>query len=232
MEPNPQISVVVPVFNNANTLRELTERIAKHLNDYHFEIIYINDASQDQSPQIIQSISDAYHQVRSKSLLRNQGQQKAILEGLKLAQGNRVVVLDADLQDVPERILGLYALLENHTGACFIKRIGNYQRTTRMITSRVLKRMIQWKTKLHYRAGSYYMVDQVTLKKILEVAPAVKYPYLSIMVAVFASEITYLEARRAKTNEASSYTFKKRLKYAYRAFHCANVCKKLKKQHS
>lgn len=232
MDTKIDISIVVPVYNNSSTISELTQRITSHLGKYNFEIIYVDDASQDQVRQMIESmVKKKVLGVRLLPLPYNQGQQKATMEGLKLARGRRIVVLDADLQDQPERILDLHEILENYSGACFIKRAGEYQKKGRMLTSRILKLVVQWISKLNYKAGSFYMIDQHTLKRILAASSDIKRPYLSIMAASFADNISYVEAKRAKTNEPSSYTFRKRVKAAYRAIGCAVECKKLKKRY-
>ncbi|OJJ13889.1 hypothetical protein BKI52_45255 [marine bacterium AO1-C] len=226
------ISVVIPIYKNNVTLPELTRRIVCHLEGYYFEIIYVNDASPDNSSEVIsQLMIDKRNRIRSVVLKENQGQQKATLEGLKLTKGDRIVVLDADLQDQPERILDLYQMLENQSGVSFIKRVGVYQKQSRMFTSKILKLLIQWFTKLHHRAGAYYMMDRSTLKLVLKACEYIKYPYLTIIAAVFANNIIYYKAKRTSTDEPSSYTFKKRIKAAYRAIHCAIQCKKLKRQH-
>ena len=159
----------------------------------------------------------------------NHGQQAATLEGVKAARGDKIVVLDADLQDRPERILDLEKNLLSSMGACFIKRQGLYQAGGRMMTSRLLKLLIQLFSGLHFRAGSYYMIDATLKNQVLSLAARVRYPYLTVIVALSAQETTYIEAKRGMTNEPSSFTFSKRVKAAYQAIFCAIQCRLVRK---
>jgi glycosyltransferase involved in cell wall biosynthesis len=100
------LSVVVPVFNSELSLDELVSRILASLDteDYENEIILVDDGSRDDSWRKIQSICSDRKEVKALRLSRNFGQHNAIFAGLERASGDWVVVMDADLQDVPEDI--------------------------------------------------------------------------------------------------------------------------------
>ncbi|MER5940423.1 glycosyltransferase family 2 protein [Streptomyces sp. NPDC001928] len=106
--PGPQVpllSVVVPVFNNATTLRELHRRLRGALTPIGtFEILFVDDGSSDGSADIIGELHREDPSVRLLRLSRNFGQQAALSAGLDVARGTAVVMLDADLQDPPELI--------------------------------------------------------------------------------------------------------------------------------
>ncbi|MDB3905284.1 glycosyltransferase family 2 protein [Crocinitomicaceae bacterium] len=105
-----KISVISPVYNAVNDLDELVLRIENSIssltNDY--EIILINDASPDNSWQCIKEICSRNKKVFGVNLSRNFGQHYAITAGLDISKGDWVVVMDCDLQDVPEEIPNLY----------------------------------------------------------------------------------------------------------------------------
>jgi polyisoprenyl-phosphate glycosyltransferase len=103
------ISVVVPVFNEEETLRELHRRVAAAVAEEHFELVLVDDGSDDATWSIICTLVAEDASVRAFRLSRNFGHQAAITAGLAAARGDAVVVLDADLQDPPELIGELVA---------------------------------------------------------------------------------------------------------------------------
>ncbi|MBO2457462.1 glycosyltransferase family 2 protein [Actinomadura violacea] len=99
------LSVVVPVFNNATTLRELHSRLRRVLAPIGAaEILFVDDGSADESVEVIRELCELDPGVRLIRLSRNFGQQAALSAGLDEAGGSGVVMLDADLQDPPELI--------------------------------------------------------------------------------------------------------------------------------
>jgi glycosyltransferase involved in cell wall biosynthesis len=100
------ISVLIPVYNSEQTLEELTSRLAEALPCCadHYEIVYIDDGSQDHSWEIISRIADKHPWVRGIRLNRNYGQHNALLCGIREAQYELIVTLDDDLQNSPEDI--------------------------------------------------------------------------------------------------------------------------------
>lgn len=108
-----QISVVVPVFNEEESLPELTHWISRVMNQHGFsyEIILINDGSSDRSWDIIQSLSEANKTIKGLNFTRNYGKSAALDAGFRKAVGEVVITMDADLQDSPDEIPGLYAMI-------------------------------------------------------------------------------------------------------------------------
>ncbi len=113
--PAPEISVVIPVYNEEDNLRELGERLIRTLTgmDRTFEIIFVDDGSTDHSWQLLTELNGQYPQyVRALQFHRNFGQHQAIFAGFQAARGQVMVTLDADLQNPPEEIPRLVAKLE------------------------------------------------------------------------------------------------------------------------
>ena len=108
-----QISVVVPVFNEEESLPELTQWISRVMHDHGFsyELIFINDGSVDASWEIINSLSKQFNEVRGINFTRNYGKSAALDAGFKKAIGDVVITMDADLQDSPDEIPGLYVMI-------------------------------------------------------------------------------------------------------------------------
>ena len=102
----PAVSVVVPVYNSAATLRELVSRLTTVLGSTTavYEIILVDDGSHDDSAAIARLIQEEHRSLRLLRLLRNYGQHNAILCGINQARHELVVTLDDDLQHPPEEI--------------------------------------------------------------------------------------------------------------------------------
>jgi glycosyltransferase involved in cell wall biosynthesis len=101
------ISVVVPVFNSADCLPELTRRIHGVLQE-NYELILVNDHSSDNSWEVICGLFKEYKTVAGVNLRINSGQDNALMAGLQQTRGDFVVIMDDDLQHAPEDILKLY----------------------------------------------------------------------------------------------------------------------------
>jgi glycosyltransferase involved in cell wall biosynthesis len=107
------ISVVIPLLNEEESLIELHDWIAKVMqsNRFLYEIIFIDDGSTDQSWDIISNLSQKNTTVKGIRFLKNFGKSQALHAGFKKAQGDVVITMDADLQDNPEEIPELYKLI-------------------------------------------------------------------------------------------------------------------------
>ena len=113
--PEPDISVIIPVYNEEENLRELGERLMSTLSAMGrpFEIILVDDGSTDRSWEILTELNQRYPQnLRALRFHRNFGQHPAIFAGFQASRGRVMITLDADLQNPPEEIPRLVAKLE------------------------------------------------------------------------------------------------------------------------
>ena len=106
------LSIVIPLYNESESLNELNQAIINSLNgkNLNFEIIYIDDGSTDNSWSIINDLS-INNRVCGLKFQRNYGKSMALLAGFKRAQGNIVITMDADLQDDPNEIYPLFQII-------------------------------------------------------------------------------------------------------------------------
>ena len=109
------ISVVIPLLNEDESLNELYDWIAKVMqsNRYSYEILFIDDGSTDNSWNVIKSISERDSNVKGIRFLKNYGKSQALNAGFEEVQGDVVMTMDADLQDSPDEIPELYNLIAN-----------------------------------------------------------------------------------------------------------------------
>ena len=100
------VSIVVPLFNEDESLSELCAWIEKVVTAHHFsyEIILVDDGSIDESWQVIETLSEANPQIKGIKFQRNYGKSAALNEGFKAAKGDVVITMDADMQDSPDEI--------------------------------------------------------------------------------------------------------------------------------
>ncbi|MGX8683611.1 MAG: glycosyltransferase family 2 protein, partial [Bacteroidales bacterium] len=107
------ISVVIPLYNEEESLGELHAWIQQVMEANHFsyEVIFIDDGSSDGSWQVIEHLQQAHPEVRGIKFRRNYGKSPALYCGFKAAQGQVVITMDADLQDSPDEIPALYKMI-------------------------------------------------------------------------------------------------------------------------
>lgn len=107
------ISVIVPLYNEEESLPELVEWIDRVMEEHHYsyEIIMVDDGSTDRSWQFIEELQTRFSQIRGIGFRRNYGKSAALNVGFEAAQGDVVITMDADLQDSPDEIPELYDMI-------------------------------------------------------------------------------------------------------------------------
>ncbi|MDD2708690.1 MAG: glycosyltransferase family 2 protein [Verrucomicrobiae bacterium] len=148
-ETKPEISIVIPVYNEERNLRLLWERLgpaAQNLGGA-YEIIFIDDGSGDHSLEILKELRQAHPEIRILKLRRNYGQHPATIAGFEHARGKWVLTLDADLQNHPEDLsLILNKLREGHeiVSGVRVGRKDSFLR--RKLPSKIVNRFIAKRT--------------------------------------------------------------------------------------
>ena len=107
------LSILIPLLNEEESLKELYAWIIKVMqeNRYSYEIIFLDDGSTDNSWPIIQSFATENTHVKGIRFMKNFGKSQALHAGFAKAQGDVIITMDADLQDSPEEIPGLYEMI-------------------------------------------------------------------------------------------------------------------------
>ena len=123
-----KITIVVPCYNEQNTLPKLVKEVGKlreSLKECTIELILVNDGSSDQTLSVMKELSAADHDISYLSFSRNFGKEAAMYAGLCNAQGDYIAVMDADLQDPPELLLQMYNALKTGEYDCAAARRTN-----------------------------------------------------------------------------------------------------------
>lgn len=142
----PEISVVIPLFNEAENVRELHQRLTASLSSagVSYEIILVNDGSKDESPHLVEAITANDPHVVMLDLSRNFGHQVAISAGLELSTGNAVIIMDGDLQDPPEVLPQFIAKWREGYEVVYAVRQDRKEHLLKRISYATFYRVLQW----------------------------------------------------------------------------------------
>lgn len=113
MNQHPQISIVIPLFNEDESLPELHQWIVRVMqaNQFSYEVIFVDDGSTDNSWSVVEKIKSQDTNVRGIKFQRNYGKSAALHVGFQATKGQVVITMDADLQDSPDEIPELYKMI-------------------------------------------------------------------------------------------------------------------------
>ena len=155
MEYTKDLSIVISLYNEEESLRELVKWIegVMEKEGYSYEIIMVDDGSKDGSWSIVKELSEKNGNIRGISFRRNYGKSAALYHGFKAAEGRVVVTMDADLQDSPEEIPEMYRMVveEGYDIVSGWKKQRFDNKLTKNIPSKLYNATARWVTgiKLH-----------------------------------------------------------------------------------
>jgi undecaprenyl-phosphate 4-deoxy-4-formamido-L-arabinose transferase len=144
-EALPEVSLVVPVFNEEGTLEEVCRRATATLEELGkpFEVIVVDDGSRDGTWGVVERLVAADPRVRAVRFKRNFGQHPAMHAGMVRARGDVVVTMDADLQNVPEDLPRLIAAVEGGADVASGRRVGREDSWGRTLPSKLINGMLR-----------------------------------------------------------------------------------------
>jgi glycosyltransferase involved in cell wall biosynthesis len=219
--PEPElatgISVVVPVYRSAETLRELVRRLTESVGGLGepYEIILVEDASPDGSWLVICDLATEDQRVRGIQLSRNYGQHNALLCGIRAARFDRTVTLDDDLQNPPEEIPKLLARLVGDIDVVYGTPLSEQHGLLRDLASRITKLALQ--EAMGADVARNVSAFRALRTRLRDAFPAYRGPYVSVDVLLtwgttrFAHTPVQHDARRIGT---SGYTVRKLVAHA------------------
>ncbi len=152
-ETTMQLSIVIPLFNEEESLVQLHREIADvaKTNHYDLEIVFIDDGSKDRSWEIVEQLAQADSRVRGIRFRRNFGKAAALNAGFEAARGDLIMTMDADLQDDPKEIPEFLALMDSGLDVVSGWKQVRHDPWHKVIPSRFFNGMVSWMTgvKLH-----------------------------------------------------------------------------------
>jgi glycosyltransferase involved in cell wall biosynthesis len=205
---NSLVTIIIPVYKNEDTLRELCQRLHKTLdiNSISHTILLVIDACPGNSLFIARQLCLNDTRIRTISLKNNLGQQKAALFGLNFSKGKIIVFMDADLQDPPEAIPKMMEKLGEGYHAVFAGRRGRYESSFRLFTSRIFKRIIHLLSSLPADAGFFMIITRQMADQLLNLK--IKNPHVPSMIGFTdLSKISFPVSRNIRPTGKSAYNF-------------------------
>jgi len=211
------ISIISPVFNTESSLQNLVERITLTVSpiNENFEIILVDDRSPDSSWEVINALGQKHPFVKGLRLSRNFGQHAAIAAGLKMSLGEWVVVLDSDLQDLPEEIARLYSEAQKGYDIVLAKRASRTDSFYRKMGSRLFYLLLSRLSGLpsDSMVANFGIYNRKVIKNIIEMHEVPQYFPMMINWAGFKKNSIECEhGQRLKGK--SGYNFKKLIRLA------------------
>lgn len=218
MRPAPRLSLVLPVFNEEETIPELARRLRDFLPQLgvSYEVVFIDDGSKDRSLLLLKELAREEPRYKVLSFGRNFGHQIAITAGLDVAEGDAVVVMDADLQDPPEVVLEMFQKFLDGFDVVYgirTKRHGEsvFKKLTAAVYYRLLRKLLGFEVPLD--AGDFRLMSRqvvIALRSLRE-----RHRFVRGMVAWIGFKQTrvYYE-RPARFAGETKYPLSKMLRFA------------------
>jgi dolichol-phosphate mannosyltransferase len=167
--PTPKLSVVIPCYNEESGVTELHRRVTdvcrSSVGD-SYELILINDGSKDSTWEIMRELSKRDKHLAAVNLSRNHGHQLALSAGLELCRGERIFILDADLQDPPELLPKMMERMDRGANIVYGQRIRRegetaFKKVTAFIFYRLLNSLVE--IDIPRDTGDFRLMDRRTL---------------------------------------------------------------------
>lgn len=172
-----KISIIIPAYNEEESLPFLYERLEKLMNEikeYEFEVLFVNDGSKDKTIELIKEMREKDNRICYVDFSRNFGKEIAMLAGLDYAKGDAVIFMDADLQDPPELIPELIKYWEEGYDDVYARRKSREGETwLKKFTSKMYYKVLQSLTRVQIQkdTGDFRLLDKRcvnALKKLRE----------------------------------------------------------------
>jgi glycosyltransferase involved in cell wall biosynthesis len=216
-EPAPRLlSVVAPMFDEEETVEVFYDRVLSALDGLQFELLLVDDASRDRTPEILNRLADSDPRVRVLHLSRNFGHQAALTAGLEHARGDVVAMLDGDLQDPPEVIPKMldewrggadvvYGVREHRAGE------GWFKLTTARWFYRVFSRVTR--LDLQGNSGDFRLLDRRALDAVLKMRERNRFLRgMTVWVGYRQTAVSY--QRDARYGGETKYTLARMVRFS------------------
>lgn len=212
MKQKINVSIVIPVYNGAETIGKLVDKLIEELSDLTLEIILINDHSRDQSENICIGIQKKYpHIVGFYSLAKNVGEHNAVLAGLNHASGDYIVIMDDDFQNPPSEVKKLIsAATQNEYDVIYTyydkKRHTSFRNFGSWFNDKVANIMLKKPRDLYL--SSFKLINKFLANEIIKYKSP--FPYIDGLILQITDNIGKIQVEHHERNEGrSNYTLRK-----------------------
>jgi polyisoprenyl-phosphate glycosyltransferase len=210
------VSVVAPVFCEEETIEVFCDRVQTALDGFNWELVIVDDGSTDGTPAVLERLTQADHRIRVVQLSRNFGHQKALTAGLDRADGDVVVMLDADLQDPPEVITELIERWRAGADVVYAVRQERHgEKRLKLVTARWFYRLMSKLSdvELQQNSGDFRLLDRRALQAVLAMRERNRYLRgMTVWVGFTQAAVPYV--RDARYAGQTKFTFRKMLRFS------------------
>jgi polyisoprenyl-phosphate glycosyltransferase len=210
------LSVVAPVYNEQELVREFVRRACAAVADYSFELVLVNDGSSDRTPELLDEIAAGDPRVRVVHLSRNFGHQAALTAGLEHAAGDVVAMIDADLQDPPELIPRMIEQWEQGSDVVYAVRKQREGETAFKLATaswfyKLFDKLAQ--VDLEPNSGDFRLLDRCALDALLSMTERSRFLRgMTVWVGFKQTAVAY--EREARAAGETKYTLRKMLRFS------------------
>jgi len=213
-----EISIVIPIYNeslNISALHSRLEGVMQKMN-VSYEMIFVNDGSKDDSIELIKKLAVQYSTIKYIDLSRNFGHQVAVSAGLEKTEGEKIVIIDADLQDPPELIIDLYAKMKEGYEVVYAKRKRRKGESFfKLLTAKAFYRILANITTIDIPVdtGDFRLMDKKVVDALRQMPETHK--FLRGQISWVGYRQTFVEYERNERNAGKTgYTYSKMLRFA------------------
>lgn len=211
-------SIIIPIYNEEGNINKLYERLKSVLKniDSEIEYIFINDGSKDSSIHLIKSLAEKDSNVKYINFSRNFGHQIAVTAGLDRSTGDRIVIIDADLQDPPELIIDMFNKMNEGFEVVYAKRKARKGESwLKKFTAKMFYRILKAITSVNIPVdtGDFRIMDRKIVDALKEMPEQQK--FLRGQISWIGFNQTYIEYERDERFAGETgYTYKKMIRFA------------------
>lgn len=210
------VSVIIPVYQEEKNIHALLTRLLPTLQKYQYEILFVDDGSRDGTGTAIKAIAKDNPALKYISFYRNFGHQMALTCGYRLAKGNCVITMDADLQDSPEIIDSMIAKWKDGAKVVYAKRnVREAETPFKLITASLFYRFLNFlsDTRIPQNVGDFRLLDRDVVSFLNNLHEQSRFLRGLVAWGGYPAEYVYFKRERRHAGK-THYTLSKMINFA------------------
>lgn len=206
-----KLSVIIPVYNGASSIRRLVESLFNELKEISFEVVLVNDSSPDNSAEVCKKIVHDFSNIKFVNLRKNFGEFNAVMCGLNYAEGDYCVMIDDDFQNPPSEIIKLYeCAVKSDFDVVYsfyeTKRHHWFRNFGSWLVNRISTSLFEKPSDLYL--SSFKLIKKEVVTEIIKYSGP--YPYIDALIFRVTRNVGKIQVQHNIREEGqSNYTFKK-----------------------
>lgn len=212
------ITIIIPCYNEEDVLPHLVQRlneVTNSMTDYNFEFLFVNDGSVDGTLDLIKKYQSKDSRIKYVDLSRNFGKEIGMLAGMDYAKGDAVIMIDADLQHPPEKMIEMIEWWEKGYDDVYIVRLNREESFLKKSLSKLYYKLLQKMTDeyIYPNSGDFRLLDRKCVDALISMRETERYTKgMYGWIGFKKKELTYQEKERAAGE--TKWQFKQLIKLA------------------